>query len=92
MKKGDYVVIAAVLFISLLLFIPSFLPSGEKTAEVYVDGEKVKSVASTMEDGWNNPVTAYLIDNDESAEHEVEIRVEGGEKAAYFVLAFGYCD
>lgn len=62
------------------------------TADIYVDGEKVKSVASNMEDGWNNPVTAYLIDNDESAEHEVEIRVEGGEKAAYFVLAFGYCD
>lgn len=45
MKKGDYVVIAAVLLISLLLFIPSFVPSGEKTAEVYVDGEKVKTVS-----------------------------------------------
>lgn len=45
MKKGDYVVIAAVLLISLLLFLPSFFPAEEKTAEVYVDGEKVKSVA-----------------------------------------------
>ncbi|MGN1195491.1 MAG: NusG domain II-containing protein [Acutalibacteraceae bacterium] len=45
MKKGDYLVIAAVLIISLLLFIPSFLPSGEKTAEVYYNGEKVKTVS-----------------------------------------------
>ncbi len=62
------------------------------TADIYVDGEKVKSVESNMSDGWNNPVTAYLIDNDESAEHEVEIRVESGDKVAYFVMAFGYCD
>lgn len=47
MKKGDYFVIAAALLLSLLLFIPSFLPSDEKTAEVYVDGEKVKSVSLT---------------------------------------------
>ncbi len=62
------------------------------TADIYVDGEKVKSVESNMSDGWNNPVTAYLIDGDESAEHEVEIRVEAGQPAAFFVLAFGYCD
>lgn len=62
------------------------------TADIYVDGEKVKSVVSNMSDGWNNPVTAYLIDGDDTAEHEVEIRVEGGEKSAFFVMAFGYCD
>ena len=62
------------------------------TADIYVDGEKVSSVVSNMSDGWNNPVTAYLIDSSESAEHEVEIRVEGGEKCAFFVMAFGYCD
>ena len=45
MKKGDYVVIAVVLLLCLLLFLPSFFPSEEKTAEVYVDGEKVKTVA-----------------------------------------------
>ncbi len=60
-------------------------------ADIYVDGEKVKSVESYMSDGWNNPVTSYLIDG-ETAEHEVEIRVEGGEKCAFFVMAFGYCD
>ena len=62
------------------------------TADIYVDGEKVKSVVSNMSDGWNNPVTAYLIDNDSSAEHTVEIRMEGGVTQALFVMAFGYCD
>ena len=62
------------------------------TADIYVDGEKVRSVESNMSDGWSNPVTAYLIDDSESAEHEVEIRVEGGANCAFFVMAFGYCD
>lgn len=62
------------------------------TADIYVDGEKAKSVVSNMSDGWNNPVTAYLIDNDSSAEHTVEIRMEGGVTQAFFVMAFGYCD
>lgn len=62
------------------------------TADIYVDGEKVKSVVSNMSDGWNNPVTAYLIDNDSSADHTVEIRMEGGVTQAFFVMAFGYCD
>ncbi|MFR0871001.1 MAG: SGNH/GDSL hydrolase family protein [Oscillospiraceae bacterium] len=62
------------------------------TADIYVDGEKVKSVVSNMSDGWNNPVTAYLIDNDSSAEHTVEIRMEGGVTQAFLVMAFGYCD
>ena len=47
MKKGDYFVIAAVLLVCLLLFLPSFLPSDKKTAEVYIDGEKVRSVSLT---------------------------------------------
>ena len=62
------------------------------TADIYVDGEKIKSVVSNMSDGWNNPVTAYLVDNDSSAEHTVEIRMEGGVTQAFFVMAFGYCD
>ncbi len=61
------------------------------TADIYVDGEKTSSVSSNMSDGWNNPVTAYLIDDDASAEHTVEIRMEAGESVAFFVLAFGYC-
>lgn len=60
-------------------------------ADIYVDGVKTSSVESNREDGWNNPVTAYLIDEDSSAEHTVEVRVPE-EKGAFFVLAFGYCD
>lgn len=62
------------------------------TADIYVDGVKTSSVSSNMADGWNNPVTAYLIDDDSSAEHTVEIRMEPADGSAYFVLAFGYCD
>ena len=61
-------------------------------AQIFVDGEFRHTIKSNMSDGWNNPVTAYLIDGDDTAEHEVEIRVEGGEKSAFFVMAFGYCD
>ena len=61
-------------------------------ADIYVDGEKVKSVDANMSDGWDNPVTSYLIDDTASAEHTVEIRMEPGDAQAYFVLAFGYCD
>lgn len=62
------------------------------TADIYIDGVKTSSVSSNMADGWNNPVTAYLIDDDSSAEHTVEIRMEPADSSAYFVLAFGYCD
>ena len=62
------------------------------TADIYIDGEKTTSVASSSKEGWGNPATAVLIDNDEVAEHTVEIRVPG-ERAFYFgVLGFGYCD
>ena len=62
------------------------------TADIYIDGEKTTSVSSYDENGWGNPATATLIDNDDAAEHTVEIRVPG-EKALYFgVLGFGYCD
>ncbi|MGN1119056.1 MAG: SGNH/GDSL hydrolase family protein [Oscillospiraceae bacterium] len=61
-------------------------------ADIYVDGEKRMTVSSNQPDGWNNPVTALIIDNDEAAEHEVEIRVEGGSNKYFGVLGFGYCD
>ncbi len=57
-------------------------------AIVYVDGEKTATVSSNMGDGWQNPVTRYIFESDECAEHEIEIVVEG--KAYFGVLAFGY--
>lgn len=61
-------------------------------ADIYVDGERVRTVSSNQGDGWNNPVTSLVIDNDESAEHTVEIKVSGGENHYFAVLGFGYCD
>lgn len=61
-------------------------------ADIYVDGEKVKTVSSRQEDGWGNPVTAFVLDEDEAAEHEIEIRVNGGENHYFAILGFGYCD
>lgn len=57
-------------------------------AKIYVDGEYRRSVVSNLSDGWQNPVTEYIIDDAESGTHEVEIVVEG--KAYFGVLAFGY--
>ncbi len=58
-------------------------------AKVYVDGELYTTVSSNMSDGWNNPVTAYIIDEAEAAAHTVEIVVENGEKGYFGILAFG---
>lgn len=62
-------------------------------AEVYVDGELATTVASNMADGWGNPVTKYVFDEAESAQHEVEIVIPASEKAAcFFMLGLGYCE
>lgn len=61
-------------------------------ADIYVDGEFVCTVSSNRADGWANPETALLIDNDETAEHTVEIRVESGDKCYFGIMGFGYCD
>ena len=61
-------------------------------AEIYIDGEKTCTVSSNQSDGWNNPVTQMIIDNDESAEHTVKILVPGGSKHYFEVLGFAYTD
>lgn len=62
------------------------------TADIYIDGEKTTSVSSYDKDGWDNPETAFLIDDDETAEHTVEIVVPGDKALVFCVLGFGYCD
>ena len=62
------------------------------TADIYIDGEKTTSVSSYDKDGWDNPETALIIDNDEVAEHTVEIVIPGGKAYFFCVLGFGYCD
>ena len=61
-------------------------------ADIYVDGEKVMTVSANQSDGWSNPVSALIIDNDETAEHTVEIVVAGGENHYFEILGFGYTD
>lgn len=61
-------------------------------ADIYIDGEKTCTVSSNQSDGWNNPVTQMIIDNDESAEHTVKILVPGGSKHYFEVLGFSYTD
>lgn len=61
-------------------------------AQIYIDGELSTTVSSNMESGWNNPEQTYIINNDESAAHTVEIVVEGGTPCCFYVLGFGYCE
>ncbi len=61
-------------------------------AEIYVDGELTGKINSNRSDGWNNPVAEYLIDNDECAEHVVEIVIPEGQKCYFGIMGFGYCE
>ena len=61
-------------------------------AEIYVDGELSGKINSNRSDGWNNPVSEYLIDNDECAEHVVEIVIPEGQKCYFGIMGFGYCE
>ena len=59
------------------------------TAEVYVDGNLVKSLNGSG--GWNGSNVVLLIDEKEAAEHVVEIcMAEGQEDKAFTIYAFGY--
>ncbi len=61
-------------------------------ALIYIDGEQVMTVSSNMESGWNNPEQKYIIDASESAQHEVEIVVEGGTACCFYIMGFAYCE
>lgn len=65
---------------------------GYAMADIYVDGEKKATVNSNQSDGWNNPVTELVLNDDEAAEHTFEVKVTGGEPHYFAVLGFGYCD
>ena len=64
-------------------------------AEVYVDGVLVKTFAGNG--GWNNPWTEVLINNTETDQHTIEIKMaadatkgENNAAKAFSILAFGY--
>lgn len=59
------------------------------SAEILVDGEVVMTVSGAG--GWNNPNVVLIIDEEEAAEHTVEIRMaEGQENKVFTVYSFGY--
>ena len=60
------------------------------TAEIYVDGEYVMSIYANSSDGWGNPVTEWLMRENESATHTVEIRMaEDSLEKEFAILALG---
>ncbi len=63
-------------------------------ADIYVDGEKVKTINSQAADGWSNPVPKPVVIGDGTAkQHTVEIKMQEGQEDKYFgILAFGITD
>jgi hypothetical protein len=60
-------------------------------AEIYVDGELVKTVNGYNAGGWNNPETIEVFNNEEAAEHTVEIRMaKDSENLEFTVLLMGF--
>jgi endo-1,4-beta-xylanase len=61
------------------------------TAEVYIDGKFIKSINGFQSGGWNNPVTELLLDEDNPAEHTIEIRMaKDSQDKNFTIMAFGY--
>lgn len=60
-------------------------------AEIYIDGELVKEVDGHSDGGWDSSNPVLLLDEKESAAHEIRIHMkESGKK--FTILAFGYTD
>lgn len=59
------------------------------TADIYVDGKVVKTI-DPLENGWAHCNAQIVIDEEESAEHEVVFRMaEGHEGKKFTILGFG---
>lgn len=62
-------------------------------AEVYIDGELVRTIASNQGGGWNNPYTLLLLDEETASAHTVEIKMaEEDADKEFSILAFGYTE
>lgn len=62
-------------------------------AEIYVDGTKVMTVNGYASGGWNNCNVVLLIDEEEAAEHTVELKMkEDDENKTFTILSFGYTE
>lgn len=60
---------------------------------VYVDGEQVAELDGYAEGGWNNSVQVLVLDEKESGEHVLELRMaEGDEEKCFTLLTIGYSE
>lgn len=61
------------------------------TADIYIDGKMETSLDSTQGGGWNNPLTAVLINEETAKDHTIEIKMaDGNEDKEFTIMAFGY--
>jgi lysophospholipase L1-like esterase len=59
-------------------------------AEIYLDGQLVKTVDSYSQGGWNNPITILLLNEDEARPHRIEVKMaEGDEGKNFTILTMG---
>lgn len=78
---------------NLLLVYKSSSQASFGKAEVYVDGDLVKTINSNQGGGWNNPYTILLFKEDTASMHNIEIKMaEGDENKEFSILAFGYTE
>lgn len=59
--------------------------------DIYVDGTKVTTLDGYSSSGWNNAETALIFNDENAAEHEIEIKMADGNAAKEFtILTLGY--
>ncbi len=76
---------------NLLLLYKYSNSSSAGSAEIYVDGELVKTLNSYKNDGWNNATTAVIFKEDTAADHVIEIKMsEDSLEKEFTILALGY--
>lgn len=63
------------------------------SVDLYVDGQKVKTLSGYDKNGWNNPSTELVFANDNSASHTIEVKMASGSESKEFtLLGFGYAN
>lgn len=78
---------------NLLIVYKSNSQATSGKAEVYIDGELVRTILSNQGGGWNNPYTLLLLNEESPAMHRVEIKMaEGDTEKDFTILSFGYTE
>lgn len=92
-KSGTASFTMNILCKNLLIVYKSNSQATSGKADVYIDGELIKTILSNQGGGWNNPYTLLLLNEESPAMHNVEIKMaEGDEEKEFSILAFGYTE